>query len=95
MLNSIKSIILKNIFVILMSPILINFSLKLLSGNVEIINYFLMIDQILIVYILNIFFYYYLSKTINKSTKLNSLSLSLVFFFFSFFVFDLFLLLIN
>ena len=35
MLNSIKSIILKNIFVILMSPILINFSLKLLSGNVE------------------------------------------------------------
>ena len=74
-----------------MSPILLNFFLRILNNDVVLINYFSRNKELLLIYFLNLFFYYYLSKLISDTLKLNSLSLSITYFLLSFFIFDLFI----
>ncbi len=73
-----------------MTPILLNFFLKILNNDVVLINYYLRNKELLLIYFLNLFFYFYLSKLISNTLKLNSLSLSITYFLLSFFIFDLF-----
>ena len=74
-----------------MSPILLNFFLRILNSDVVLINYYSSNKELLLIYFLNLFFYYYLSKLISDTLKLNSLSLSITYFLLSFFIFDLFI----
>ncbi len=78
-----------------MSPIILNFVLRILNNDVVLINYYLRNKELLFIYFFNLFFYYYLSKLISDTLKLNSLSLSITYFLLSFFIFDLFITLIN
>ena len=78
-----------------MSPVLLNFLLKILNNDVVLINYYLQNKQLLFIYFLNLFFYFYLSTLINSTFSLNSLSLSITYFLLSFFIFDLFVSFIN
>ena len=73
-----------------MSPVLLNFCLKLLNNDVVLINYYLRNKELLLIYFLNLLFYFYLSKLISHTLALNSLSLSTTYFLLSFFIFDLF-----
>ena len=78
-----------------MSPIILNFVLRILNNDVVLINYYLRNKELLLIYFFNLFFYYYLSKLISDTFKLNSLSLSITYFLLSFFIFDLFISLIS
>lgn len=73
-----------------MSPVLLNFCLKILNNDVVLINYYLRNKELLLIYFLNLLFYFYLSKLISHTLALNSLSLSITYFLLSFFIFDLF-----
>lgn len=73
-----------------MSPVLLNFCLKILNNDLVLINYYLRNKELLLIYFLNLLFYFYLSKLISQTLALNSLSLSTTYFLLSFFIFDLF-----
>jgi len=78
----------KYIWILIPVPFLINFINNLIQGKITIFNYYFESKFLIFIFLLNISFYLILSKYINKSLKLESLSLSLCYFLSSYFLFD-------
>lgn len=92
MLNKLLDFRLKDIkkysLIILLSPIFLNSTINILSN----VDFLQTIDNNLsnlFSFFLAVIFYYYLSSSIKQLFNLNSMSLSIVFFFTSFFIIDL------
>lgn len=94
MYKKIIDLIQKNLSLLLLSPIILNFFMKLILGEVVLLNYYQQNKIVVLMLITNSIFFIYLSYQINSSLKLNSLSLSLVYFLSSFFVVDFLLLIV-
>ena len=94
MYKKIIDLIQKNLSLLLLSPIILNFFMKLILGEVVLLNYYQQNKIVVLMLITNSIFFTYLSYQINSSLKLNSLSLSLVYFLSSFFIVDFLLLIV-
>jgi hypothetical protein len=94
MYKKIIDLIQKNLSLLLLSPIILNFFMKLILGEVVLLNYYQQNKIVILILITNSIFFTYLSYQINSSLKLNSLSLSLVYFLSSFFIVDFLLLIV-
>lgn len=84
----IKLFIKKNLLLFAVSPIIINFLINLFKGKIVLINYFINNKIVLIVFILNSYFYYSLSLKIKNSLKIRSKFLALTYFLTSFYIID-------
>jgi hypothetical protein len=83
-INSIQ----KYLLIILLSPIILNFFIKIINGEIVLINYYYQNKIVFLMLVTNSIFFIYLSYQINSSLKLKSFSLSLAYFLCSFFVVD-------
>ncbi len=88
-----KSLIKKNLLIIIVSPLLVNSISNLFSGENDFMNYLFGNKIIIFAILISSLFYYQVSRVINKVLKLHSISLSLVFFLTSFYIFNLIFLL--
>ena len=84
-----KSLIKKNLLIIIVSPLLVNSISNLFSGENDFLNYLFGNKIIIFAILISSLFYYQVSRVINKVLKLHSISLSLVFFLTSFYIFNL------
>ena len=84
-----KSLIKKNLLIIIVSPLLVNSISNLFSGENDFMNYLFGNKIIIFAILISSLFYYQVSRVINKVLKLHSISLSLVFFLTSFYIFNL------
>jgi len=84
-----KSLIKKNLLIIIFSPLLVNSISNLFSGENDFLNYLFGNKIIILAILISSLFYYQVSRVINKVLKLHSISLSLVFFLTSFYIFNL------
>ena len=94
MYKKIIDLIQKNLSLLLLSPLILNFIMRLILGEVVLLNYYQQNKIVVLMLISNSIFFVYLSYQINSSLQLNSLSLSLVYFLSSFFVVDFLLLIV-
>ena len=84
-----KSLIKKNLLIIIVSPLLVNSISNLFSGENDFMNYLFGNKIIIFAILISSLFYYQVSRVISKVLKLHSISLSLVFFLTSFYIFNL------
>ena len=84
-----KSLIKKNLLIIIASPLLVNSISNLFSGENDFMNYLFGNKIIIFAILISSLFYYQVSRVISKVLKLHSISLSLVFFLTSFYIFNL------
>lgn len=87
-----QNFIKKNLLVILLSPLVINFFLNLNTKNNDYLNYLFENKIVIFAILINSLFYFQIAKLINIVLKLNSSALSLVYFLTSFYIFNLLLL---
>lgn len=84
LINNLK----KYSWILISAPFLINFINNLIQGKIIIFNYYFENKFLIFIFVLNLSFYLILSKYINNSLELESLSLSLCYFLSSYFLFD-------
>ena len=84
-----KSLIKKNLLIIIVSPLLVNSLSNFFSGKNDFLNYLYGNKVIIFAIFISSLFYYQISNVVNKVLKLDSISLSLVYFLTSFYIFNL------
>jgi hypothetical protein len=94
MYKKIINLIQKNLSLVLLSPIILNFLMKVVLGEILLLNYYQQNKIMVVIVVTNSIFYIYLSYQINSALKLKSFSLSLVYFLSSFFIVDFLFLII-
>ena len=70
MYKKIIDLIQKNLSLLLLSPIILNFFMKLILGEVVLLNYYQQNKIVILILITNSIFFTYLSYQINSSLKL-------------------------
>ena len=84
-----RKLLKKHLLLISVLPLIANFLLNTFSGNVSYLQYLYENKVLLLAVLVNSLFYFQVSKQINLALQLRSISLSLVYFLTSFYIFNL------
>tara|TARA_Y100000591_G_C21848152_1_gene709940 strand:- start:1733 stop:3142 length:1410 start_codon:yes stop_codon:yes gene_type:complete len=84
-----KSLIKNNLLIVVFIPLIFNSLSNLFSGKNDFLHYLFGNKIIILAILISSLFYYQISKLINRALKLHSISLSLILFLTSFYIFNL------
>ena len=86
-----KSLIKNNLLIVVFIPLIFNSLSNLFSGKNDFLHYLFGNKIIILAILISSLFYYQISKLINRALKLHSISMSLILFLTSFYIWKRFI----